>query len=98
MSALGGILNCCTVLPAREVGPVDSGQTRMHLLALPRKGGILALKVLISKKISFKLKLNTHPRLKINFDVLRDAHGTPRQVKVKSVNCRAQRQKFRSPY
>ena len=80
------------------MGPVDTDQTRMHLLARPRKGGILVLNVLISKEISFKLELDTHPRLRINFAVLRDAHETLRQVKVKSVKCCTQRQKFRSPY
>ena len=69
------------------MGPEDPGQTRMR--------GILALKVLTSKKISFKL--DTHPRLRIDVAVLQDAHDTP-QVKVKSVKCRTQRQKFRSPY
>ena len=42
------------------------------------------------QEISFKLEFNTHPRLRINFVVLRDAYETQRQVKVKSIKRRSE--------
>ena len=49
----------------------------MHLLPWSRRVGILALKGLTSKKISFESDLETLKRVGKNFAKLQDAHETP---------------------